>query len=261
MTGRVWDCFPFFNELDLLECRLTELDDAVYRFVLVEATVTHQGQPKPLFYAENKDRFAAWADRIVHVVADLADAAGGADENWARENAQREAITRGLRGMRGEDVFLLSDVDEIPFPRLAGVAAGHVLCMRNHLLAVNLIDPGWWAGTVAVHGRDVPARLQDLREGRHQAPPLLDKRGHPATAGWHFSWLGGPAEMRVKAAAFAHAEDRGHVEADAEHMYAEKKCFAGAERHILETVIDATWPKYMQQRRGPKSWYWPGDGR
>jgi flavin reductase (DIM6/NTAB) family NADH-FMN oxidoreductase RutF len=39
---RVVDCFPFNNELDMLECRLTELYDAVDAFVLVEARVDHQ---------------------------------------------------------------------------------------------------------------------------------------------------------------------------------------------------------------------------
>lgn len=53
------DCFTFFNELDVLEIRLRELDGVVDRFVLVEATLTHQGKPKPLLYAENKERFAA----------------------------------------------------------------------------------------------------------------------------------------------------------------------------------------------------------
>ena len=54
---KAWDAFLFCNELDLLEARLTELDSAVYRHVLVEAPVTFQGDPKPLWYAENKERF------------------------------------------------------------------------------------------------------------------------------------------------------------------------------------------------------------
>ena len=68
---RVFDAFTFSDELDLLEARLTELDSAVYRHVLVEAPVTFQGGPKPLHYLENRDRFAPWADKIIHVTADL----------------------------------------------------------------------------------------------------------------------------------------------------------------------------------------------
>ena len=44
----------FRDELDMLECRLRELEDVVYRHVLVEAPVTHRGDPKPLYYAENR---------------------------------------------------------------------------------------------------------------------------------------------------------------------------------------------------------------
>lgn len=255
---RTWDTFLFFNELDILEARLIELDPVVDKFVIAEATVTHQGNPKPLYYAEHKERFAPWKDKIIHVVTDLEQ-----DSNWGRENAQREAITRGLDGLEDDDIFLLSDVDEIPFPHEIQRAPGHVLAMRNHILAVNLIDPGWWAGTVALRGRDVPRSIQPLREYRQDMLVLKDSRGlAPVAAGWHFTWLGGPENMKAKAAAFAHAQDWAidqlHVEKDAEHMYAEKKCFVGADRLLIQCVIDSTWPKYMQNRRGPESWYWHG---
>ena len=54
-----YDCFSFFNELDLLEIRLNVLKDAVDKFVLVEAGETHSGKPKPLYFKENEARFAA----------------------------------------------------------------------------------------------------------------------------------------------------------------------------------------------------------
>ena len=46
---KVIDCFPFFNELDLLEIRLNELKDVVDVFVLTEAPFTFTGREKPLF--------------------------------------------------------------------------------------------------------------------------------------------------------------------------------------------------------------------
>ncbi|MBW2533223.1 MAG: glycosyl transferase GT17 family protein, partial [Deltaproteobacteria bacterium] len=42
----IYDCFPFFNELDLLKIRLEELRPVVDRFVLVEATRTFGGAVK-----------------------------------------------------------------------------------------------------------------------------------------------------------------------------------------------------------------------
>ena len=50
----IYDCFPFFNELELLEMRLHELSGVVDKFVLVEATRTFTNKPKPLYFQENQ---------------------------------------------------------------------------------------------------------------------------------------------------------------------------------------------------------------
>ena len=54
----IYDCFTFFNELDLLEIRLHTLKDVVDKFVIAEATRTYTGKPKNLFFAENRMRFS-----------------------------------------------------------------------------------------------------------------------------------------------------------------------------------------------------------
>lgn len=63
----LFDCFTFFNELDLLEIRLEELSSVVDWFVLVEATRTFSGRPKPLYFEENKERYSKFLHKIVHV--------------------------------------------------------------------------------------------------------------------------------------------------------------------------------------------------
>lgn len=42
----VYDCFTFFNELDLLDVRLNILDEYVDKFVLVEMPCTFQGKKR-----------------------------------------------------------------------------------------------------------------------------------------------------------------------------------------------------------------------
>ncbi|MDE3047984.1 MAG: hypothetical protein KGI83_06500, partial [Verrucomicrobiota bacterium] len=42
---KVYDCFPFYDEFDLLDVRLHELQDKVEKFVLIEATRTYQNKP------------------------------------------------------------------------------------------------------------------------------------------------------------------------------------------------------------------------
>ena len=55
---KVYDCFPFNDEFDLLELRLMELYDIVDVFVLCEAPWTFLNTPKPLHYQANSARFA-----------------------------------------------------------------------------------------------------------------------------------------------------------------------------------------------------------
>ena len=98
----LYDTFPFFNELDLLEIRLHELASVVDRVVLVEATRTHSNLPKPLYYAENRARFAPFADKIIHIVVE--DTPDTADA-WAIERFQRDCILRGLQNCRPMTLF------------------------------------------------------------------------------------------------------------------------------------------------------------
>ena len=64
---KVYDCFPFFNELDVLEIRLKELWDVVDVFVLAESNLSHSGKPKEYIFENNKERFSQWMSKIRHI--------------------------------------------------------------------------------------------------------------------------------------------------------------------------------------------------
>ena len=51
---KIVDCFTFYNELDMLYYRLNLLYSHVDYFVIVEAKETHAGNPKKLYFEENK---------------------------------------------------------------------------------------------------------------------------------------------------------------------------------------------------------------
>ena len=117
----IFDCFTFFNELDLLEIRLHTLKDVVDKFVIAEATRTHTGKPKELVFDKNRSRFAEFKDKIVHVVVDnlLPEEEVSKDSYnlpWINENRQRNALIKGLSNVDDGDVIIVSDVDEIPRP-------------------------------------------------------------------------------------------------------------------------------------------------
>ena len=51
---KIIDCFMFYNELDILKIRLEELYNVVDYIIIIEATITHNNTPKPLYFNENK---------------------------------------------------------------------------------------------------------------------------------------------------------------------------------------------------------------
>ena len=64
--GKIYDCFNFFNELDILEIRLNVLYEHVDYFVIVESSITHSGEEKPFYFEENKERYSKFLDKIIH---------------------------------------------------------------------------------------------------------------------------------------------------------------------------------------------------
>jgi hypothetical protein len=167
--GLVYDCFTFDDQLEILDKRLNALSSVVDRFVLVESGKTFQGDEKPLRFAENRERFAAFADRIVHVLANNVTAS---DTVERRKVFQRDAISGGLTRLRPNDMVIVSDIDEIP-------AASAITQARNHLYSpASTTRPicfvaGSQPRSVAVRGatfrRFTPQILWDLRGSLDEA--------------------------------------------------------------------------------------------
>jgi len=127
-----YDCFSFFNELDLLEIRLNELSDVVDKFVLIEATKTHSGRFKPLYYKTNRTRYTKFHDKIIHIIVDdmpitpeeiqaaispqdrhWLDTGYQLGDNWVRERFQRNAMMRALDDCDPDDIIIIEDADEM----------------------------------------------------------------------------------------------------------------------------------------------------
>ena len=101
---------PFFNELDLLEIKCRTLENVVDAHVVVEARTTFTGIRKPLYFAENKQRFARW--KIIHQVVDLPEVA---PSPWEREAAQYKEVLEVVRALNPE-IAIWVDTDECPRP-------------------------------------------------------------------------------------------------------------------------------------------------
>src|SRR5690349_6357108 len=110
--GEIIDGFIMYNELDLLEVRLYELEPVVDKFVLVEATHTHQGREKPLYFDENKSWFNKY--NVQHIIIPTKFPKNPtAQQVWENEIWQRDHIADGFTTFR-DDIGMVSDIDEIP---------------------------------------------------------------------------------------------------------------------------------------------------
>lgn len=206
----IYDCFTFFNELDMLEIRLSILDPHVDFFVLAESTETFSGQKKPLYYLEKKDRFAKWNHKIIHQIVD--DYPEDKElsllmENYAkipkekdsfrRMFYQREALRKGLTEAKDDDIVYCGDVDEIWKPKEIDDKTYKLrqLCYCYYL---NNRSSEKWIGTVVT-------RYKNVRNGC-----LNDMRSNPKNflddGGWHFTNMGGVEAIKQKIEAYDHQE-------------------------------------------------------
>lgn len=254
----IYDTFMFFNEVDMLECRLTELDGVVDRFVLIESGQTHQGKPKSSVFLEHAERFRKWTDaeRLMRIWVDKFTA----QDPFGREHEQREYARVGLDffGTLPHDIVLHSDLDEIPTPasvleieKALAESTGKLVTMNQRMFcfAVDWEHPCGWQGPVAARYRDIDSFTQ-IRNRRDLYGPLavLWNAGH------HLSWLGGPERNVDKLDAFLHAEMafmRGDI-ASGRHSR-EGYHVDGAK--LVPVIVDETWPRYVSERRCPPSWF------
>jgi beta-1,4-mannosyl-glycoprotein beta-1,4-N-acetylglucosaminyltransferase len=273
----IYDCFTFYNELDLLEVRLHELCDVVDRFVLVEATQTFQGNPKPLYFEEHKDAFSRYADKITHIIVEFPDeralrsqlSTRPSNMTWAREHYQRDQISRGLKALP-DDLIIVSDVDEIiSAAKLRGAIAGRrphdltIFAMSIYTGCVNRRVTGsvWEKGPRMIEFSDFTGaehlRLTKMVATNHLGNSPLGRfytryqnymlRGIPSRihivpdSGWHMTSIGDWDRYRSKILAFSHSE------AAEEERF---KCMEAFERRLAETtsaVDPRELPKFIQE--------------
>lgn len=211
------DCFTFYNELDMLEYRLKVLAPHVDWFVLVESHRTFVGRPKELFYENNKARYAAFHDKIIHVVVDIKDEdlpPLAKDIAWRREFSQRNSIMRGLERLTADgrlcdrDIVLIADLDEIHGPRrlqelpAAFDAPGATaFSLQQDMYIYNYeshVAGKWTLPRACTYGHLRGTEPQALRNSRRH--PILPR------SGWHLSYFGSVEFIVNKVSNFAHQE-------------------------------------------------------
>lgn len=217
----LYDCFTFYDELDLLEIRLHELNEVVDYFVLVESTQTFAGQKKQLFFQKYKSRFKKFLNKIIHIkVTDLDQAPSvqnippfnqnpSLSQNpvfWAKEYYQRNSIMRGLKKAQPDDVILIGDVDEIPdktkLVKIKDFSQPCVFEMKVYHYYFNCLvhtfpHPCTRAVSYAVLKELSPQYVRSLSAVDCQVIKQ---------AGWHFSYQKNIRQINQKINSFSHQE-------------------------------------------------------
>ena len=269
MEIMVYDCIPFFNELDILNLRLHIMDPLVDKFIIEEATVTFSGEPKELCFEKNKELFREFLPKIEYIVVDNSPVD---TTTHLRDKFQKNALEKGLVNATDEDVIILSDVDEIPNPKVLKeiienfdpdkiyhLAQRMFYCYLNmeevsgNLLSITGEFPGverrLWLGTKVFSRRSIPADgIIQLREASTTAPEAV----RVADGGWHFGYMGSRQESDVskrigtKVVAAAHQEyNNQDTLAEAKDRLILGQDMFGRDARFKRVEIDDSYPKYL----------------
>lgn len=262
---KVYDCFVFYNELMMLEIRLKELAPVVDKFVLVEATSTFSGKPKPLYYDEVKDNeiFAPFKNKIIHLVYDGESKPvvykGDQNDLTVRrisepartrriyECLQRNTIEQGLSDAEPDDIIIGSDVDEIVnadmLPFIKSIFTPCRLYMKMFYYFFNCRVNNNWHWPAFCRFKDFTT-AQSLRLGEIHKNMITN-------AGWHFGELMSPEKLSEKLGSICHAEyDNDHfrdVDRIRKHIEANEDIYERPNKKFTIEPLDA--PKCVMNNR------------
>lgn len=215
-TYKIIDCFTFYNEIDLLNLRLSELYDYVDYFVISESLHTHRGKSKKLYLEENMDLFSQFKDKIINVCDKTKY--NSSDYSWKIENNQRNEIAKGLSSLDldDNDQILISDLDEIPnietLKKVMPVEWVFTLEMDFYYFTLyNKIKKNWKKSKILNYKTFIekfnssPQYVRDSVDYRKILNFRFD-RNVIKDGGWHFSYFGDVDFIQNKIRNFAHFE-------------------------------------------------------
>lgn len=269
----VYDCFQFFNELDILKLRLSILDPVVDYFVISEATTTFSDIEKPLYYAENKELFKEFEHKIIHNV--VTDTPPG--DTHVRDTFQKNAVGRGLKNCTEEDIIIFSDLDEIPNPEKIKEILTHFEEDKIYHFAQRLfycyLNMEELSGKLLSYAGDfegvkqkqwIGSKLcsykllqkEHLQLGELRFPERKEIGIRVSDGGWHFGYMGGKGETDIKkrvaqkVVSAAHQEyNKKEVLSDVVDKIKSGQDIFGRDAIFKKVEIDDTYPIYIREHK------------
>lgn len=245
----IYDCFPFFNELDILDIRLNTLYDVVDKFVIAESDVTFSGKPKPLYFRDNLDRYKPFLDKVTYVLIDGMPMGDGL--HWEREVFQKDGcITRGTTGAKPDDWLIISDADEIPRPSIIkSIVKSNVspvtLNLTMYYYFLNLMSTSKWEYAKMCKKGDFDKLNCGFFHFRNWVPTETVIQN----AGWHFTYQGTVDDMIYKIESLATQQvntddikNRIFPQIVKDH----KNMFIEGQDKLFAVEIDDSFPLYIR---------------
>ena len=250
----IYDCFMYFDEDLLLDIRLNTLNKYVKKFVITEATYTHNGSPKKLnFDIKNFNKFK---DKISYIVVDeqpqniLKLSEDDTKERrgeklilngMARDYFQRENLKKGLVDSLNEDLIIISDLDEIPNLETIdfNLIKNNIVIFEQKMFyyKLNLLYEEFkWFGSKAIKKKNFisPQWLRNIKSRKYskwRLDTLFSKKKYSnliyvKNGGWHFTCIRNAADLEKKLLNFAHHhefEESGLKLNDIQNLIKEKR--------------------------------------
>ena len=228
----IYDCFMYYDEDLLLDIRLNVLNNYVKKFVITEATYTHNGSKKKLNF--NINNFSKFKNKIEYIIVDQQppnikeinneDSEGTKEEKlilngMARDYFQRECLQKGLQNLENDDLIIISDLDEIPNLNSLNFneIKDNIVIFRQKMFyyKLNLLyDEFIWAGSKAIKYKNFisPQWLRNIKSKKYpfwRLDVLFSKKKYSKlhyvdNGGWHFTCIRTPEDLEKKLLNFAH---------------------------------------------------------
>ena len=210
---KVIDAFMFFNEFDILKLRLLYLNDIVSHFIICESNQTHSGQSKPYYLDEIFHQIPEEIrNKIIRLKYEpnlnefsFSEKENYTNDDWKRERLQREFISQNLSSFSSDDLFMISDVDEIPKKEIIQellIEKDFTYAAECELFYYNFetYAHNQWRGTIFSTVHNAIEKGCDYFRSHRNDLPFIEN------AGWHFSYFGGIKQIQNKLSSYAHQE-------------------------------------------------------
>jgi beta-1,4-mannosyl-glycoprotein beta-1,4-N-acetylglucosaminyltransferase len=115
LDAKIFYCFMFCNEYELLKMQLEELYDSVDYFVIAESCETFRGTSKPYNFKDHEYLYEKYLKKIIYVPIKSQNFLGTGNDlvdPFTRENWQRNHLAIGLKHANRQDIIVHSDCDE-----------------------------------------------------------------------------------------------------------------------------------------------------